>query len=72
MSAEVLGEGLTIHYEEMGSGPDLVFARGWTMSSRSSNDSSFPEDRVVAVDLRGHAASERSCAVTPWRRLPPI
>ncbi len=61
MPEEVFGDGLTIHYEETGSGPGLVFVHGWTMSSRffQRQLEAFPGHRVLAPDLRGHGASSK-------------
>lgn len=52
-------EGVTIHYEERGTGFPVVFVHGWAMSGRVW---AFQEElagrfRLITVDLRGHGKS---------------
>ncbi len=56
--------GVTIHYEDAGSGPALVLVHGWSMSGRVF---AFQEEladayRLITVDLRGHGASSAPAA----------
>ncbi len=56
--------GVTIHYEDAGSGPVLVLVHGWSMSGRVW---AFQEEladayRLITVDLRGHGASSAPAA----------
>ncbi len=56
--------GVTIHYEDAGSGPALVLVHGWSMSGRVW---AFQEEladayRLITVDLRGHGASSAPAA----------
>jgi len=56
------GDGTAIAFEVAGSGPDLVLVHGITESRRSWDPLIVRlsrEHRVVALDLRGHGASER-------------
>ncbi|WP_217242898.1 alpha/beta fold hydrolase [Streptomyces sp. AC555_RSS877] len=53
-------DGVTIHYEEQGSGPPLVLIHGWGFSGRffTRNVAALAEHaRVITVDLRGHGDS---------------
>lgn len=56
--------GVTIHYEDAGSGPALVLVHGWSMSGLVW---AFQEElaaayRLITVDLRGHGASSAPAA----------
>jgi pimeloyl-[acyl-carrier protein] methyl ester esterase len=56
--------GVTIHYEDAGSGPALVLVHGWSMSGRVW---AFQEEladayRLITLDLRGHGASSAPAA----------
>jgi pimeloyl-ACP methyl ester carboxylesterase len=55
-------DGATIAYEVVGAGPALVLAHGITESRRTWDplvEQLALDFRVIAVDLRGHGASER-------------
>lgn len=57
--------GERLWYEERGEGPAIVLVHGWCMSSavwRLQIESLSGSFRVIAPDLRGHGASERSAA----------
>ncbi|MEU1850823.1 alpha/beta hydrolase [Streptomyces sp. NPDC019990] len=53
-------DGVTLHYEEHGSGPPLVLVHGWGFSGRfftRNVDALAGHARVITVDLRGHGDS---------------
>jgi pimeloyl-ACP methyl ester carboxylesterase len=52
---------VTLHYEEAGAGPPIVFLHGWCDGSASwaATMSAFAEDfHCIAPDMRGHGQSE--------------
>jgi pimeloyl-[acyl-carrier protein] methyl ester esterase len=56
-----LGDGRRLSWREAGSGPPLVLIHGWSLSSTVFTEAlgSFAgRRRVLAVDLRGHGASD--------------
>jgi pimeloyl-ACP methyl ester carboxylesterase len=62
---KILANGIQIHYQQMGQGPDLVLIHGITGDLSSWYHTVMPalakEARVLAYDLRGHGYSD----VTP-------
>jgi non-heme chloroperoxidase len=55
-------DGIRIHYTESGDGPPLVMVPGFSQSAaefRKQIDGLSNDHRVIAVDLRGHGASEK-------------
>jgi len=51
--------GVTLHYQETGSGRPVVFVHGWAMSGRAWRFQQALEDagRLIFLDLRGHGQS---------------
>jgi len=61
-----LGDGLTVGYRELGSGPPVLLLHGWPTSSwlwRRVMPRLAEENRVVALDLPGFGASAKALDV---------
>lgn len=64
-SGFVESDGLRIHFEAFGSGAPIVLVHGWGSSLQAGwvhtgwLDALLPRRRVVALDVRGHGASDK-------------
>jgi pimeloyl-ACP methyl ester esterase len=58
--------GVTLHWDELGSGRPVVFVHGWSMSSRAfawQTEALAASHRVIRYDLRGHGRSRSDAKV---------
>jgi non-heme chloroperoxidase len=62
MPEQQLPSGITLHVEDEGTGPPIVFVHGWSMSGRFFQRQVphfSTSNRVLVPDLRGHGRSEK-------------
>ena len=59
-------DGLSLHYQEIGSGPPVVFLHGWAMSGRvwRFQQQLTDDRRLIFLDQRGHGQSATGTAYT--------
>ena len=71
--SEVVNDGVRISYEVVGEGRPLVLLHGWANDREWWTDAGFVDDlerdhRVIAVDLRGHGASDKPHDSSAYRK----